>query len=545
MLDSAAVYSSSPLRMRSSEEGATQISWWTAVLTLGVAATCLLSGLGALGLVGPDEPRYMSIARAMLQTGDWVTPRLYGQPWFEKPVLCYWAAAAAFRVFGVNEFAARLPAALAAVFATVAMAWAALRSYGLDAAWLTLLMLPTTLATIGFARAATPDMLFSAFLVAASVSAAEMLAKKRAGVMARLLFGIFLGAATLAKGPAALVLAGGAVFLWALASGRWRAVLRLMHPICVTAFLVIAAPWYALCAWRNPNFLRVFLIEHNVSRYLTTEFQHVQPFWFFGPIILAATIPWTVLLPPLAVVAIGRLRANREWKDSPGLFFSAWAIFPVLFFSFSKSKLPGYVLPSVPPLVLLLATISASWLKARTTGPRWWLALIGCTFPILSLAGFALVRGLPMELTLGASKAPAVLLATAIIGGLTCTFLAFTGRLRPAFLTAGVLMAILLVGVNAGIIPNVDPFLSPRTAARATPPEALDGPHLAILDLSRSWEYGLDFYLDRALPEWTPAMAAPSWVWTTEQGAAKLGSQVKASVITHISAQAWLVRIEK
>src|ERR1700691_3643531 len=125
MLDSAAVISSSPLRVRNSEEGSTQISWWTAVLTLAVVATCLLSGLGALGLVGPDEPRYMSIARAMLQSGDWITPRLYGQPWFEKPALYYWAAATAFRLFGVNEFAARLPSALAALLATAAMTWAA------------------------------------------------------------------------------------------------------------------------------------------------------------------------------------------------------------------------------------------------------------------------------------------------------------------------------------------------------------------------------------------------------------------------------------
>ncbi len=422
MLDSAAVHSTSPLRLRSSEEGSTQISWWTAVLTLAVAAICLFSGLGALGLVGPDEPRYMSIARAMLQSGDWITPRLYGQPWFEKPALYYWAAAAAFRVFGVNEFAARLPAALAALLATAAMTWAALRSYGLDAAWLTLLMLPATLASIGFARAATPDMLFSALLAAAAASAAEMLAKKRSAAVARASFGFFLGAATLAKGPAAVLLAGGAVFLWALASGGWRAIFRLAHPLSVAAFLVVAVPWYALCAWRNPEFLRVFLIEHNFARYLTTVFQHVQPFWFFGPIILAAIVPWTILLLPLAIGAIAQVRANREWKDSPALFFCAWAIFPVLFFSFSQSKLPGYVLPAVPPLILLLASFSAPFVKERTTASRWWLALVGCTFPVLSLAAITWVRGLPMELSLAGSNAPGILLVLAIHRGLGLRF---------------------------------------------------------------------------------------------------------------------------
>jgi hypothetical protein len=105
-------------------------------------------------------------------------------------------------------------------------------------------------------------------------------------------------------------------------------------------------------------------------------------------------------------------------------------------------------------------------------------------------------------------------------------------------------MAVLLVGVNIEILPKVDPFLSPRKAARATPREALKGANLAILDMNRSWEYGLDFYLDRALPEWTPATPAPGWVWTSEPGAAKLASRAKISVIARISEQAWLVRIE-
>jgi len=377
-----------------------------------------------------------------------------------------------------------------------------------------------------------------------------MLAAKRSGVAARLTFGIFLGAATLAKGPAALVLAGGAIFLWALASRQWRAILRLTHPLSLTMFLAVATPWYALCAERNPEFLRVFLIEHNFSRYLTTVFQHVQPFWFFVPIILAASIPWTVLLLPLAIAAVKRLRADREVKDSPGLFFGAWAIFPVLFFSFSESKLPGYVLPAVPPLILLLATIAAPWLKTplrneRPTGSRWWIALVGWTFPALSLAVILWARRLLMEFTLAGSKAPAVLLVTAIIGGLACASFALAGQLRSAFMMTGVLMAVLLVGVNTTIIPKIDPLLSPRTAARATPPEALGGPKLAIFGINRSWEYGLDFYLDKALPEWTPAMAAPSWVWTTEQGATEIARRAKMSVITRISAQAWLVRIEK
>src|SRR5437879_9855712 len=104
-------------------------SLWYVLLFLVVFYVCFFSHLGALGVVGPDEPRYASVAREMAESGDWVTPHLYGKPWFEKPVLFYWAAALAYRKFGVNEFAARLPSALAAAVAALALAWAAWKAW--------------------------------------------------------------------------------------------------------------------------------------------------------------------------------------------------------------------------------------------------------------------------------------------------------------------------------------------------------------------------------------------------------------------------------
>ena len=245
---------------------------------------CLFSGLGALGLVGPDEPRYAAIARAMAETHDWVTPRLWGTPWFEKPVLYYWLAGIAMRIFGVSEFAARLPSALAALLAVAAIKWAALRSYGLGAAWYSLLMLPTSVAMIGFSRAASPDMLFAGLLTAAMAVACEMLQKPRPGPILRVAFGFFLGAAVLAKGPAAVILAGGATLLWAALSRQWRAPFRFLHPLVIVVFCATALPWYVLCALRNPDFLRVFIWQHNFERYLNARFRTppaVLVFWIY------------------------------------------------------------------------------------------------------------------------------------------------------------------------------------------------------------------------------------------------------------------------
>src|SRR6202158_1279866 len=195
---------STPIRSRAPDEGNFQVPLWSVPLILVVLYVCLFSGLGALGLVGPDEPRYAAIARAMAETQDWVTPRLWGAPWFEKPVLYYWAAGIAMRIFGVGEFAARLPSALGALLAVLAVAWTALRSYGIGAAWYALLVVPTSVAMIGFARAATPDMLFAGLLTAAIAVAVEMLQKPRPGPVLRIAFGFFLGAAVLAQGPVAV-----------------------------------------------------------------------------------------------------------------------------------------------------------------------------------------------------------------------------------------------------------------------------------------------------------------------------------------------------
>jgi 4-amino-4-deoxy-L-arabinose transferase-like glycosyltransferase len=231
------------------------------VLAAAVLFVCFFSHLCALGLVGPDEPRYAAVARAMVETGDWVTPRLYGQPWFEKPALYYWGAAAAFRILGVSESAARLPSALAAALATLALAWAAWRLYGAAAGRAVLFILPTCVGSLAFARAATQDMLFSAALAAAMLTAhavcspvrsenfTESSAVLRKSLLGRFAFGFFLGVATLAKGPAGIALAGGSVALWALVSRRWREAFRLAHPLAIAAFCLPRFPG-TCCALR-------------------------------------------------------------------------------------------------------------------------------------------------------------------------------------------------------------------------------------------------------------------------------------------------------
>ena len=506
--------STAPIRSRAAEEGSYQISLWGVPFILVLLYVCLFSGLGAIGLVGPDEPRYAAIARAMAETHDWITPRLWGAPWFEKPVLYYWAAGIAMRVFGVSEFSARLPSALAALLAVAAVKWTALRSYGLRAAWYALLMLPASVAMIGFARAASPDMLFAGLLTAAMAVASEMLQKSRPGWVLRMAFGFFLGAAVLAKGPAAVILAGGATLLWAALSRQWLAPFRFLHPLVIAVFCATALPWYVLCALRNPDFLRVFIWHHNFERYLTPVFEHRQPFWFFGAIFLVGILPW---LPLLAGAFRGAHRDQQDLsaRNSPALFLGCWALFTLLFFSVSQSKLPGYILPAFPPAILLLARGLMRMTEQKAKGVTLLFMSSAAVYPILIfVAGWKLLPTLGQGLTLlspgpfGGVRAGS---EAALIGGAIVVVFALKRKWNCAVCGVAITTAILVLIANQMLLPSLDAAISARPVATVLSRQYDVKPEeIAIYQLPRAYQYGMDYYFAKDLPEWTPGNTTAS-----------------------------------
>jgi 4-amino-4-deoxy-L-arabinose transferase-like glycosyltransferase len=515
---------------------------WDAILSGVAIFICLFTGLGAFGLVGPDEPRYAWIARAMAETGDWVTPRLYGQPWFEKPSLYYWAAAIGFRLNLQPEWAARLPSALAALVAAVAIGWLGWKHYGSEGkllerpAMLAPLIFSTSVAAIGFSRAATPDMLFSAFITLTMVCAARVLTNHRAlrdaantdsitparESLTLGFFGAFLGLAVLAKGPAAVLLTAGAVGLWTLATSQWRAAFRLMHPVAIGAFCVVALPWYVLCASRNPDFIRIFIFQHNFQRYLTPVFQHKQPFWFFGWITLLAMLPWTVLLIPAAREGL-RLWRKKTWSDSPGFFFACWAVFPILFFSASQSKLPGYILPAIPALALLCSVGGArAFQRSRAASV---LIAVGLSICWLALAIFVLVKANHISIS-GTERsawlpfAEAAMLITVLL--VLIILRAGSGRnLRLVVGICSLLVVAATVMANLRILPALDPYVSARPHADFLRHD-LRPDRIFTFQLSRSWSYGLAFYFRRELPEWSPGDPEAALVLTTRKGLAEI-----------------------
>jgi len=496
-----------------------------AALVCATLYICYFSHLGVLGFIGPDEPRYAWIARDMMETHDWVTPHLYGTPWFEKPPLFYWAAGLCFKWFGVSEATARLPSAVSSLLATLAMGWLALRLYGAETARWLLLLLPTTVGMIGFSHAASTDLPFSAMLTIAMVCAAVVIGLARdektpilhlTPWIALILFGFFLGLAVLAKGPVAIILCAGAAFFWALATKNRHDALRLLHPVAIAAFCATALPWYIRCARRNPDFFRVFIIEHNFKRYLTPEFQHIQPFWFYVPVVLAALLPWTAIFLWSAIHGAIRLVRARYAKDSTW-FLICWAGFCLLFFSISRSKLPGYILPALPALVLPLAHSLTGIEKI----PRWllraalWLFSLVLFVPVVFVEFLAphFSRGNPRFLT-------GVCIIVALMGAanLLLAFFSSLARQKGAlpFSTAlcvlPVLLATLLAYFVAPSFFKFDP--SGKTLAHELQQQSIPRGKLAVGWMSRGQHYSLNFYLHEEIKDWSLENSGKEYVLT-------------------------------
>ncbi len=477
---------------------------------------CYFSQLGVVGLMGPDEPRYAWIARDMAESGDWITPRLYGSPWFEKPPLYYWGAALSFKVFGVSETSARLPSAIAALLATLALAWLAWRVYGSATARWLLLLLPSTAGMLGFSHSAATDMPFSAMLTCAMVPAAVLLGlvpfarkdrqsnespdhdfsadlSKSATLVAAALFGLFLGYAVLAKGPAAIILSGGAVACWAAYTKRWKNVLRLFHPVAIAVFCIVALPWYVLCALRNPDFLRVFILEHNFKRFLTPEFQHIQPFWYYAGIVLIALLPWTPALLWAAVTGI-RSMVRGQRLSATSSFLLSWAAFCLVFFTISRSKLPGYILPAIPAIGLLLARAITKFGPAR----RWSFAIAsGLPGIALTILFYAILHHNDQILKKAVMYTLVIELTLLAIGGANCILALFYlfPRRNFAIIAAVVPLLCLLYILDSALRFTPISTLSARYLADQIRADEIPPGNLRVLGLKRATLYGLNFYL--------------------------------------------------
>ncbi len=358
----------------------------TAVL-LALVAALLVLRLGTVPLLGPDEPRYTRVAVEMHRAGEWVTPTLQGEPWLEKTPLFYWLAGGAFSLLGETETAARMPSVLATLLLVGMTAFAGARLFGAAAGLHAGFVAGTSVLMFAYGRAASMDMLLAA-TVTGSIGLGGLRLLGMAGPYAFPAAAAFAGLATLAKGPLGLLLPLLVLGVAVLTTRQWRFAREMVTPLAVGAFVFVSAPWYvAILVDQGRDFIHVFVVDHNLQRFTSTVHHHPGPFWYYLPILLAGLFPWS----GLAVPALAGLRPRISRAD---LFVLLWLGLPLLFFSLAGSKLPGYILPCVPPLAILMGR-AAERLVSAAPPERY---LSGRVTALVGLALGALVATTPAVL---------------------------------------------------------------------------------------------------------------------------------------------------
>jgi 4-amino-4-deoxy-L-arabinose transferase-like glycosyltransferase len=512
-------------------------------------------GLGAFGLIGADEPRYAQVAREMLDRSDWVMPTLQGKPWLEKPVLYYWEAMVSFRIAGVTDRAARLPAAfdVAMLIAVVYLFLGRFRPGSeLDGALIT----ASCAGVVGFAHAAATDMPLAATFGIALLSWYAWYESRRDFYLAAFYF--FLALGTLAKGPVAPALAAVIIFLFVAIKREWQAFPRMLWIPGIVLHLAIMLPWYIAVQIRNPEFFRVFILEHNLARFSQDLYHHRQPFWFYLPVFLLAMMPWTIML----IVAVME-RARLIWSEGKGegkekeafsrpedswpLFLLIWMLVPILFFSASQSKLPGYILPAVPAGALLVAEYLAGRRSDARSGngknlSPFFAAVHGIlcgllVFSALSAASIAINR----RLLWGTGTYAAAVISAVFAIGITAGVLSRTG-LRLLTRATGFAVVVSVAAVIRFAAPVMDAAQSARPIAESIQAFSHEPVPLALYHINREQEYGLEFYLNRPAGKYEEGnIPAADHVVVAAQGTQTQVAQLvpgrRVSYLTSIPAQ--------
>ena len=455
--------------------------WWIA---LPAAYFLYFFQLTGMGLVGPDEPRYASVGRAMAQSGDWVTPRLWGDPWFEKPALLFWMTAAAFRAGLDEDWAPRLPVAVFSMAFLLFFYFPLKTQFGPQTAGYATTVLATSAGWVAYSHAAVFDLPLSVTLGAAMLlllSTIERRPKKNL-----IGFAALLGISVLAKGLVGPALAGLTLLCWTARMGP-RLLLDLTRPWPILAFVATAVPWFALCYARNGVvFLQEFFWKHHFARYLAGALEHHQPFWYFLPVAAGLLLPWTPLL--------ALLKRAGLWREPRAFFLAAWATTTLVFFSLSQDKLPAYVLPALPALAALAGIALADQKPVRVLLP-----LCAASLALMPAAAAALPAALESGLLQASQQAnfswPALVAVAALCAGI---WAAEKTRRRTAAVAAVAFCAVAgYAWIKHRAFPSIDRLAGTRALWHQVETQR---DSICLGQLRRHLGYGLNYYAGRRLP---------------------------------------------
>ncbi len=470
------------------------------LISIAILFACAwLLTLGLRKLANPDEGRYAEIPREMAASGDWITPRLNDLKYFEKPPLQYWGTAAAYRVFGTNEFAARFWCGLTGLAGVFLAGWAGARLFGRDAGVISAAVLASSLMYVALGHLNTLDMGLSFFLELAIVGfllAQRSPSRSSSERNFMLLAWSAAALAVLSKGIVAIALPLLTLLAYTVVEREYSAWRRLHFVAGSAVFLLIAAPWFVLVSFKNPEFAEFFFLREHFQRFLTDVADRVEPWWYFLPLLLAGALPWT----GLALCAAQSAWRSDHAKDQPAFrsrrFLLIWIVVTLLFFSVSHSKLPPYIVPVYPAVALLIGDYA---LRAPPSAIRrhliavvffWLLALCYVVFAPLPTR-----RDVPAEIFAEVFRFGGVGFALALLGAACAWLLARKDRLRDAMLCAcaGSFLAISALLQDFQVLRQLR---SGYDLAQTLVP--FHDPNKPFYSLS-AYDHSLSFYLRRAV----------------------------------------------
>lgn len=436
------------------------------LLVIGLAACIYFVGLDGYPLLDPDEGRYAEIPREMLESGDFVTPRLNYVKYFEKPPLFYWCTAGAMALFGQHEWAVRTVPALAGFLTVLLIVTFGNRLFGMRvgtmAGWIYL----TSVIPLLLARLPIIDGLFSLLLTATWMAWWQGYQSPAGPAKGRWYMAAWasMGLAVMTKGVAAIALTGGIILVWIAVRQDWRALVSMCWIRGLLIFAAIVLPWHIAAGVRNPEFFHFYFVIQHFGRLVSEE--HARPIWYFFVIFPFGMLFWTALFFPAALAALRRaVRGMRlPWVRSRGtgdggdalesahgtedfrqaegiLFLVIWAGMVVGLFSLSRSKLVPYILPAYPAMALLVAVYLVNGGLARKLSR--WCAGISATFLLAAVPVVSYyARGQEM-LPLRDLEWPVRLAQVALLlGSVLFGIAAFKRRLIPA--AAGLVLVLLI-----------------------------------------------------------------------------------------------------
>jgi len=420
--------------------------WLVAIISIII----VFSNLGGIPLLDPDEPVYAETPKEMFTFNEFVSPRIFGEYWYDKPPMYYWLVAASYKIFGMTEFAARFPSAILAVICTLVVYWSGRRLFNERAGMAGALVLATSIEFFYLGKAAVTDMTLLLFL---TISLLSFIQKKY------YLAYIFAALATVTKGPIGLLLPGAIVFSYILVTRNWSQIKSMKIPSGLVIYALVALPWYVMMYYFHGSaFVDTFLGFHNLTRFTSPEHPEGVLWYYYIPVLILGFFPWTAIM--LQSMWTSLTKGRQDF--SALLFLNIWAIVIFVFFTISQTKLVSYILPMYPPLAMIVGWyIDRLWTASNQQRSNSWAIGLGILALLFTVGMVMGLKAMPL-LQSGVYMSAAIFIIMAIAVG----YFLWHKAIGRAFWTQIIAMGLFSVVLVSVLFPAAAPSLTMKNMAQ-------------------------------------------------------------------------------